>query len=253
MLTPYAPKGVEKLNQRFVDTKKPPMWVGMDVWGATICFNTVEAQKRNLPKPETLEGPAQAGLQGPDHHAAPGLQRHRLPRRHRVAAALRRGRRLEVHGRAAREHRAVRALGLQALPPGRRRRVRDGHLVRVPRQRHQGRGRADRPHLPEGRRGLGHGSLGDHEDDQEAGRGASKLLDWVGHARRRTSSTPRTTRSSRCPAWRKPLPNVPANYETAAGEERLRLGGEEPRPHPRRVEQALRRQSRSRSERGAAL
>src|ERR687895_1252383 len=53
MLTPYSPKGVEKLNQRFVDSKKPPMWVGMDVWGATICFNTVEAKKRNLPKPES--------------------------------------------------------------------------------------------------------------------------------------------------------------------------------------------------------
>ena len=53
MLTPYAPKGVGALNQRFVDSKKPPMWVGMDVWGATICFNTVEAQKRNLPKPES--------------------------------------------------------------------------------------------------------------------------------------------------------------------------------------------------------
>jgi len=53
MLTPYAPKGVGALNPRFVDSKKPPMWVGMDVWGATICFNTVEAQKRNLPKPES--------------------------------------------------------------------------------------------------------------------------------------------------------------------------------------------------------
>ena len=53
MLTPYAPKNVGALNPRFVDTKKPPMWVGMDVWGATICFNTVEAKKRNLPKPET--------------------------------------------------------------------------------------------------------------------------------------------------------------------------------------------------------
>ena len=53
MLTPYSPKGVDALNQRFVDTKKPPMWVGMDVWGATICFNTVEAQKRNLPRPES--------------------------------------------------------------------------------------------------------------------------------------------------------------------------------------------------------
>jgi iron(III) transport system substrate-binding protein len=53
MLTPYAPKGVGALNPRFVDPKKPPMWVGMDVWGATICFNTVEAQKRNLPRPES--------------------------------------------------------------------------------------------------------------------------------------------------------------------------------------------------------
>ncbi len=53
MLTPYSPKGVGALNPRFVDTKKPPMWVGMDVWGATICFNTVEAQKRGLPKPES--------------------------------------------------------------------------------------------------------------------------------------------------------------------------------------------------------
>ena len=33
--------------------KNPPAWVGMDVWGATICFNTVEAAKKNIPKPET--------------------------------------------------------------------------------------------------------------------------------------------------------------------------------------------------------
>ena len=25
----------------------------MDVWGATVCFNTVEAQKKGMPKPET--------------------------------------------------------------------------------------------------------------------------------------------------------------------------------------------------------
>ena len=63
-----------------------------------------------------LEGPDQAGLQGPDRDAEPGLVGHRLLRRHRLAAALgrrqRQGRRLEVHGRAAREHRAVHALGL---------------------------------------------------------------------------------------------------------------------------------------------
>jgi iron(III) transport system substrate-binding protein len=110
MLTPYSPKGVEKLNQRFVDTKKPPMWVGMDVWGATICFNTVEAQKRNLPKPESwkdLLKPIYKGQITMPHPASSGTGFLDVTG---VAAALRRGRGVEVHGRAAREHRAVRAL-----------------------------------------------------------------------------------------------------------------------------------------------
>ncbi|WP_295754812.1 putative 2-aminoethylphosphonate ABC transporter substrate-binding protein [Undibacterium sp.] len=53
MLHAYAPKGLEKLNKRFVDDSTPPSWVGMDVWGATICFNTVEAAKLGLKKPES--------------------------------------------------------------------------------------------------------------------------------------------------------------------------------------------------------
>jgi|ERR1043166_4202911 len=53
LLQPYAPKGVEKLSQQYVDPSKPPLWVGMDVYGAAVCFNTVEAQKQGLPKPES--------------------------------------------------------------------------------------------------------------------------------------------------------------------------------------------------------
>src|SRR5262245_45655256 len=53
MLAAYEPKGFKELNPRYSDTEKTPSWVGMDVWGATICFNTVEAQKRGLPKPES--------------------------------------------------------------------------------------------------------------------------------------------------------------------------------------------------------
>ena len=53
MLAPYAPKGLDKIPANFRDAKNPPTWVGMDVWGATVCFNTVEAAKQNLPKPET--------------------------------------------------------------------------------------------------------------------------------------------------------------------------------------------------------
>jgi iron(III) transport system substrate-binding protein len=53
MLMPYAPAGLARVASQYRDPKNPPSWVGMDVWGATICFNTVEAAKRNIPKPET--------------------------------------------------------------------------------------------------------------------------------------------------------------------------------------------------------
>src|SRR5215211_1937352 len=53
MLVPYAPAGLDRLTAQYRDSKNPPAWVGMDVWGATICFNTAEAAKKNIPKPET--------------------------------------------------------------------------------------------------------------------------------------------------------------------------------------------------------
>jgi len=53
MLQPYAPKNVQKLSRQYVDNAATPSWVGMDVWGAAICFNTVEAAKQGLPKPES--------------------------------------------------------------------------------------------------------------------------------------------------------------------------------------------------------
>ncbi len=53
MLEPYAPLNLDAIMMKYRDPKKVPAWFGMDVWGATICFNTVEAQKKNIPKPET--------------------------------------------------------------------------------------------------------------------------------------------------------------------------------------------------------
>jgi len=55
MLQGYAPKGLDKLSQQYRDPANPPLWVGMDVYGAAICFNTVEAAKLGLPKPETWQ------------------------------------------------------------------------------------------------------------------------------------------------------------------------------------------------------
>jgi iron(III) transport system substrate-binding protein len=53
MLQPYAPINLDAIMAAYRDKKQPPAWFGMDVWGATVCFNTVEAQKKGLPKPET--------------------------------------------------------------------------------------------------------------------------------------------------------------------------------------------------------
>ena len=53
MLEPYAPLNLDAIMSQYRDKRKVPAWWGMDVWGATVCFNTVEAGKKNLPKPET--------------------------------------------------------------------------------------------------------------------------------------------------------------------------------------------------------
>jgi len=53
MLAGYTPKGFEKLNATYSDKARPPTWVGQDVYAAAVCFNTVEAAKKGIPKPET--------------------------------------------------------------------------------------------------------------------------------------------------------------------------------------------------------
>ncbi len=55
MLEPYAPLNLDGIMMKYRDSKKVPAWFGMDVWGATVCFNTVEAQKKNIPKPESWQ------------------------------------------------------------------------------------------------------------------------------------------------------------------------------------------------------
>ena len=75
MLEPYAPAGLARLAPEFRDGKNPPAWVGMDVWGSTICFNTVEAAKRNIPRPETwkdLTKPVYKGQVVMPHPASSG-------------------------------------------------------------------------------------------------------------------------------------------------------------------------------------
>ena len=64
MLEAYKPLNLDAIMSTYRDKKNPPAWFGMDVWGATVCFNTVEAAKKGIPKPETwkdLTKPAYKG------------------------------------------------------------------------------------------------------------------------------------------------------------------------------------------------
>lgn len=64
MLEPYAPAGVEALDQKFVDSSTPPAWTGMDAWVAAICYNTVEGEANGVPAPTSwadLTDPVYAG------------------------------------------------------------------------------------------------------------------------------------------------------------------------------------------------
>jgi len=75
MLEAYEPKGFKELTPAYSDTARPPAWVGMDVWAATVCFNTVEAKKRNLPKPTSwkdLANPVYKGAIVMPHPASSG-------------------------------------------------------------------------------------------------------------------------------------------------------------------------------------
>ena len=121
MLAPYAPAGLARIAPQYRDPKNPPSWVGMDVWGATICFNTAEAAKRNIPKPETwkdLTKPVYKGQIVMPHPASSGTGFFD------VSAWLQLWGEKDgwvFHGRAAREHRAVHALGFAAVRGGRSR------------------------------------------------------------------------------------------------------------------------------------
>lgn len=53
LLQPYAPANLKGITPRYHATSNPPTWVGMDIWGAAICYNVVEMQKQGLPRIES--------------------------------------------------------------------------------------------------------------------------------------------------------------------------------------------------------
>lgn len=53
MLQPYAPGNLKEITPRYRAPGANPTWVGMNIWGAAICYNVVEMQKQGLPRIES--------------------------------------------------------------------------------------------------------------------------------------------------------------------------------------------------------
>jgi iron(III) transport system substrate-binding protein len=53
MLEPYTPRGAEALRANMRSPRNPMTWTGMDAFVSAVCFNTIVAQQRGLPRPTT--------------------------------------------------------------------------------------------------------------------------------------------------------------------------------------------------------
>ena len=51
LLLSYKPAHYDKVSPLMRDPRPEPVWIGIDAWVASVCFNTAEAAKRNIPAP----------------------------------------------------------------------------------------------------------------------------------------------------------------------------------------------------------
>lgn len=53
LLLSYKPAHYDAVSPVMRDGRAEPVWVGIDAWAASVCFNTIEAEKLKLPAPKT--------------------------------------------------------------------------------------------------------------------------------------------------------------------------------------------------------
>lgn len=64
LLLSYKPANYDKVSATMRDNRAEPVWVGIDAWAASVCFNTAEAGKKNIAAPKSwkdLTNPVYAG------------------------------------------------------------------------------------------------------------------------------------------------------------------------------------------------
>lgn len=54
ILEPYSPRGLERIQSGFKDSKKIPHWVGIDAWMTGIIVNTIELKNKQLAAPKSF-------------------------------------------------------------------------------------------------------------------------------------------------------------------------------------------------------
>jgi iron(III) transport system substrate-binding protein len=53
LLLSYKPANYDRVSPQMRDQRAEPVWVGIDAWASSLCFNTAEAAKKNLPAPRS--------------------------------------------------------------------------------------------------------------------------------------------------------------------------------------------------------
>ena len=51
LLLPYKPSSYDKIAPLMRDNRAEPVWVGIDAWASSLCFNTAEGAKKKIPAP----------------------------------------------------------------------------------------------------------------------------------------------------------------------------------------------------------
>lgn len=64
LLEPYAPEGLDRIQDKFRDSAETPKWVGIDAWETAFIVNTVELEKKNLPIPTSYADLAKPEYKG---------------------------------------------------------------------------------------------------------------------------------------------------------------------------------------------
>jgi iron(III) transport system substrate-binding protein len=65
LLLSYKPAHYDKVSPQMKDQRAEPVWVGIDAWASSLCFNNAEGAKKNIPAPKTwmdLTNPIYKGL-----------------------------------------------------------------------------------------------------------------------------------------------------------------------------------------------